>query len=173
MRLFNKYSEALRNPPCFGLGETNTMPNQPPRRLHKQDGSRPRGRPPKSMERDVQGNSLYEQLLTQAQMQQMHLYQAQLQQTLYAQALFGDLSLNLNPAADGGALFGTNDPPKGDTNGHNSQLDNLAKQFNNNNEMSKESESKEEMAQSLSALMAINESIKPGLGTPSVEFKIA
>ncbi|KAH7643104.1 hypothetical protein HUG17_9795 [Dermatophagoides farinae] len=142
LRLFNKYTEVLRNnnnnnngqsssssydinncnnyrspkneqpigvttpppqpPPIMTSTPHNSIHNHPHHQQQQQQHHRQRGRPPKNThpsmnttttnsmnERIDLSNTFYEQLLSQAQIQQqMQLYQ----QSLYAQALFGDFN---------------------------------------------------------------------------------
>lgn len=198
MRLFNKYTEALRNSGCFGNPaipgpDTANNGHHHNSRPYKETAHRPRGRPPKVTERDMQ-NNFYEQIFSQAQIQQAQMlasYQTQLQ--VQAALAFGDFNL-----ASGGNAFGPEATPNNNNNEkeplHLTAVDftmqlNEGKSFEANHEPSGEKgkdcvsetangSEKDEVAQSLSALISMANStaneaaIKHELNLPSVEFKI-
>ena len=196
LRLFNKYTEALRNSGCFNnlaLTESsqnnnnnnnnNSNNNNSFNHRPYKEGHRPRGRPPKIVERDLQSN-FYEQILSQAQIQQqlaLANYQTHLQ--VQAALAFGDFNL-----ANGQNAFSSVEPTPGSNEKETLQLGvdfasqlNESKHFDNNENDNKDCElnpvDKDEMAQSLNALISMangaNESIKHEMNLPSVEFKIA
>lgn len=187
LRLFNKYTEALRNSGCFtNLALTESSPNSSFNNGHNnrpyKEGHRSRGRPPKTAERDMQ-NNFYEQILSQAQIQQQMLANYQTHLQVQAALAFGDFSL-----ANGPNAFSVTESAAGNDKEMHLSTDfasqlSEAKHFENNNQISVESKEcelnvdKDEMAQSLNALISMangtTENIKHEISLPSVEFKIA
>ncbi|KAI2800929.1 hypothetical protein BLOT_013454 [Blomia tropicalis] len=222
LRLFNKYTEALRSSGCFSNLVIPESPITPPistttvtaaaavaaatataatspapisiqtpqtnnhvQRSHREGSGRPRGRPPKVTERDLQ-NTFYEQILSQAQMQQQMLANYQTHLQVQAALALGDFNIT-----NGANSFSTTG---GSGTGHdqiNHDKD-LAADFTtalndtkhyDSNTTDKDSElnmEKDEVTQSLNALISManganHESMKHELNNlpSSVEFKIA
>lgn len=106
VRLFNKYAEVLRSnvPNSLQSDSSNSNVNHSSSRVKLDSNGQPihrqRGRPPKNVIAPTASeirphempNNLYEQLLSQ----QMQMYQTQLQQSLYAQAMFNELTVGGN-----------------------------------------------------------------------------
>lgn len=222
LRLFNKYTEALRNSNCFAsllptIAETGNNGNpsntagqssgsSSHRGGHKEDHHshhhrhRPRGRPPKHVKdaeasRDVLQSSFYEQIFSQAQLQQQMIANYQTQ-ALQAALAFGDFATGL--------ATGAANPFEANNNNNNSSDKDAASHLNDftmhlsegKNQLfgdelvngdAKECDGellsgaeKDEVTQSLNALISManaataSEALKHELNLPpSVDFKIA
>lgn len=193
IRLFNKYAEVLRS------NAPNTLQSEPSNTNHSVNNNRAkldsngqpihrqRGRPPKNANAPTVPetrppelpNNLYEQILSQ----QMQMYQTQLQQSLYAQAMFNEL--NVGGTNGGGCKTENNNENYICNDNITSELNNKDQStttVNNRNVLDNKNPlenniKQDEIIQSLNALINMSKqvtnetSIKSEINS-SIEFKI-